>query len=297
MSRTAKPKLIVIVGPTASGKSELAVRLAKKFKGEIVSADSRQIYRGLNIATGKITKKEMAGIPHHLLDIADPKKQLTVFDFKKLAARAIKNITRRRKTPLVVGGTGFWIDTLVYNMKLPSIPPNPNLRKKLEKKSGGELLAILNKLDPERAKNIEQKNPRRLVRAIEIAQILGRVPKIRRYSPYQILWLGVSRPKETLQKRIHERLLKRMRAGMVKEAQGLKKQGLSWKRFYSLGLEYRFLADYLRGRLNKKEMLEKIERSDQQYARRQMVWFKRNKETHWIYKPKEAEILLKKFLT
>ena len=273
------------------------MRLAKKFNGEVISADSRQVYKGLDIGTGKITKKEMMGVPHHLLDIIGAQRQLTVVDFKKLADKAVKNIVRRGKTPLVVGGTGFWIDTLVYGMELPSVPPNPDLREKLEKKSADELLATLKKLDPERAKNIEQKNPRRLIRAIEIARALGRVPGIKRHFPYEVLWLGISRPKKILQKRIRERLLKRMRAGMIKEARNLKKQGLPWKRFYELGLEYRFLADYLRGRLSKKEVLARLEKAIQQYARRQMVWFKRNKKIHWVHKPKETEILTKKFLT
>lgn len=291
-----RPKIVVVVGPNASGKSNLAVKLSKKFKCEIISADSRQVYKGLDIGTGKITKKEMMSVPHHLLDIASPRCQLTVVDFKKIAAKAIKDIVRRGKTPMMVGGTGFWIDALVYNIELPAVPPNHKLRERLEKKSAGELLAMLKKLDPERAKNIEQKNPRRLIRAIEIAKVLGRVPKIKKRSPYRILWLGVSRPKNVFQKRIRERLLKRVRAGMVKEARNLKKQGLPWKRFYELGLEYRFLADYLRGRLNKKETLSQLEKAIRQYARRQMVWFKRNKDIHWVKKPKEAEILLKKFL-
>lgn len=292
-----KPKIVVIVGPNASGKSDFAVQIAQKFNGEIVSTDSRQIYKGLNIGTGKITKKEMMGIPHHLLDVASPRRRLTVINFKKLAAKAIKDIARRGKIPILVGGTGFWIDTLVHGFELPLVAPNLKLRKKLEKKSAGELMAILKKKDPKRAENIEQKNPRRLIRAIEIAKAIGRVPKVKKHSAYEVLWLGVSRPKKVLQKRICERLLKRIRAGMIQEARNLKKQGLPWKRFYELGLEYRFLADYLRGRLNKKEMLARLEKAIRQYARRQMVWFKRNKEIHWVRKPKETEILLKKFLT
>lgn len=291
-----KPKIIVIVGPNAAGKSSLAIKIAKKFHGEIISADSRQIYKDLNIGTGKITSKEMSGIPHHLLDITNPQYQLTVVDFKRIAAAAIENIIKRGKTPLVVGGTGFWIDALIHDLEFPTVPPNPKLRKKLAKKSVGELLVILKKLDPQRAENIEQKNPRRLIRAIEITQILGRVPKIKKYSPYQVLWLGLNWSKKVLQTKIHERLGQRMQAGMIKEARHLKKQGLPWKRFYELGLEYKFLADYLRGRLNKKEMLEKIERAVQQYARRQMVWFKRNKKIHWVRKLKEAHSLVKKFL-
>ena len=160
MSKTShKPKIIIIVGPNASGKSNLAVKIAKKNKGEIISADSRQIYKGLNIATGKIAKKEMAGIPHHLLDIAEPDRQFSVAEFKKEAQTAIEKIIKRGNIPIVVGGTGFWIDSLVYDLNLPSVPPDQNLRKKLVKKSAPQLLEILKKIDPRRAQNIEQKNP------------------------------------------------------------------------------------------------------------------------------------------
>ncbi len=289
-------KVIVIVGPNASGKSKLAVKLAKKFQGEIISADSRQVYQGLNIGTGKITEKEMAGVPHHLLDIADPQKRFSVVSFKKLAQEAINKIAKLGKTPIIVGGGGFWINALIYDLEIPNVPPNLNLRKKLEKKSAAQLLNLLKKIDPRRASTVEQKNPRRLIRAIEIAQTLGQVPNVKKNYPYKVLWLGIKWPKEILYKRIRERLWKRLQAGMIKEARDLRKQGLSWKRFYELGLEYKFLAEHLRGRLDKKEMAVKLEKAIQQYARRQMVWFKRNKSIHWIQKPKKAEILLKKFL-
>lgn len=291
-----KPKIIVIVGPNASGKSNLAVKIAKKIKGEIISADSRQIYKGLDVGTGKITKKEKEHIPHHLLNAADPKKQFVVSDFKILAQKTIKDIIQRGKIPIIAGGTGFWIDTLVYNFEFPAVPPHRKLRKRLEKKSATELLTILTTLDPERAKNIEQKNPRRLVRAIEIARRLGKVPKIKRDSPYRTLWLGIKWPKDILKKRIRVRLLRRLRAGLIAEAKRLKKQGLPWRRFYELGLEYRFLADYLRGKISKKKMVENLQKAIEDYARRQMVWFKRNPKIRWIKNQKEAESLTKVFL-
>ncbi len=170
----ANNKLIVILGPTASGKSELAVKLAKKFNGEIISADSRQVYKGLNIGTGKITKKEMKGIGHHLLDVASPKRKFTVAQFQKLAFKKIREIQRRGKTPFLVGGTGFYIQSVVDNISIPEVTPNWKLRKALEKKNTEELFSMLKKLDPARAKTIDSKNPRRLTRAIEIASAEGR---------------------------------------------------------------------------------------------------------------------------
>lgn len=195
-----KPKIIVILGPTASGKSDLAVVLAKKFDGEVISADSRQVYKGLDIGTGKITKKEMKGVPHHLLDVASPRRVFNASDFKDLAEKAIQKILKNKKVPIVCGGTGFYIDALFGDKQIPEVPPNLELRKELEQKTIGELFEILQKLDPERAENIDAKNPRRLVRAIEICEALGRVPPLRQDSAeqakYEVLKIGVAPLKE-----------------------------------------------------------------------------------------------------
>ncbi len=162
-------KLIVILGPTASGKSDLVVKLAKKFGGEIISADSRQVYKGLNIGSGKITKKEMQGVPHYLLDVANPKRRFTVAQYQKLAFKKIKEIQRRGNIPFLVGGTGFYIQSIVDRIVIPEVKPNWKLRKNLAQKTTDELFLMLKKLDSDRAKNIDAKNPRRLIRAIEIA--------------------------------------------------------------------------------------------------------------------------------
>lgn len=279
---TSKPKLIVICGPTATGKSDYAVTLAKKINGEIISADSRQVYKGLDIGAGKITKKEMRGTPHHLLDVVSPKKVFSVEQFQKLGKRAISDILKREKTPIICGGTGFYIDALVYESTFPSVPPNKKLRAQLEKESTEVLFALLQEKDPERAESIDSKNKVRLIRALEIVEAIGKVPTTKKESPYDIKWIGLDFPDDTLKERIHIRLLKRLKGGMIKEVENLHTQGLSWKRMRELGLEYRYLADYLTGKYTKEEMTSQLESAIWQYAKRQRTWFKRNKEIGWI---------------
>ena len=160
-----KERVLVIVGPTAAGKSKTAVRLAKRLDGEVISADSRQIYKGLDQSSGKITEEEMKGVPHHLLSLADPKKQFSVAEYKKLAERKIKEIVARGHMPIICGGTGFYIDAVTKGLVLPAVPPDKALRKKLALLDAGQLLKVLKKLDPERAKSIDPKNKVRLIRA------------------------------------------------------------------------------------------------------------------------------------
>ncbi len=300
-----KGKIVIITGPTATGKSGLAVELAKKFNGEIISADSRQVYKGLNIGTGKITKREMQGVPHYLLDVANPKRRFTVAEYKKLSERVLSYMIVRNKLPIVVGGTGFYIEALVDDLNLPEVPPNLGSREKLEKKSTEELFKILQKLDPKRAKNIDYKNPRRLIRAIEIAKHLGKVPElsytlnpVRQLADYTPLFIGLDLPDKKLKEKIKKRLEERIKAGMIAEAKKLHKNGLSYKRMRELGLEYKFLAKYLKDELKRDEMIEKLNTAIWQYAKRQRTWFKRDKRILW-FKPtdqKKIEREVKKFL-
>lgn len=282
-----KPKIIVILGPTASGKSDIAVRLARKFKNEIISADSRQVYKGLNIGTGKITKKEMWGVKHHLLDVTNIKKRFTVSDYKKLAEKAMGEIFDKNKTPIVCGGTGFYIDVLLGEKQIPEVPPNLALRKKLERKNATQLFAILQKIDPQRAANIDAKNPRRLVRAIEIAKTIGKTPKHEvRNKKYEALKIGI-RPKEKeIKERIYKRLIARIKKGMVEEAKKLHKRGLSWKRMTELGLEYKHLALLLQKKISRKEFIKQLDSAIWHYAKRQITWWKRDQNIHW-FKPNE----------
>ncbi len=284
-----QPKIIVIVGPTASGKISYSIKLAKKIDGEIISADSRQVYKGLDIGTGKVTKKEMAGIPHHLLDVANPKKVFTVADFKRLANKKIAEIIKRGKTPMIVGGTGFYIQAIVDDLVLPEVPPNKKLRAKLKNLTTVELFRIIKRLDPVRAKNIDSKNPRRLIRAIEIAKALGKVPhqnfnvqNLGKQALYDFEIIGIKIKQEELNKKIHTRLLDRLKQGMIAEVRNLHNEGLSWKRMEELGLEYRYLARFLRNKISKQEMLEQLEREIIRYSKRQMTWFKRDKRIRWL---------------
>jgi len=279
----SKRKIIVILGPTASGKSALAVKMAKKINGEIISADSRQVYKGLDIGAGKITKKEMGGIPHYCLDIVSPKKIFTVVDFKKCADKAIEEIFAKNKTPIIVGGTGLYIQAIVDNIVLPEVKPNWKLRKELEKKTTEEMFKMLKKLDPERAKNIDAKNPRRLIRAIEIAKALGKIPNLAVKPPsWEFLQIGLKLPDEILKKNIEKRIKKMLKGGLVAEMKKLRKSGLSWKRIYELGFEYKYPALFLRREISKDEMLSKMLIENRQYAKRQMTWFKRDKRIKWI---------------
>ena len=349
-------KLIVILGPTSSGKSDLAVRIAREFNGEIISADSRQVYKGMDIGSGKITKKEMQNIPHHLLDVASPKKRFTVAQFQKLAFKAIEKIQRKNKIPVLCGGTGLYIQSIVDGLVFPEVPPDAKLRAKLEKLKTEKLFIKLQKLDPRRAKNIDCRNRRRLIRALEIIIKTGKPVSSVTSTPYSVipalcpskafsdggeagiqnigknkrvhldprfhgdntkinfLQLGIGQPKEKLKKLIKKRLLKRLKQGMVAEVMRLRKQGVSWKRLEEFGLEYRAVAQYLQkktlrpalrqmlrqgeqaqGKLFRQEMINKIQKESEQYAKRQMTWFKRDKRIRWVKNYKKAIKLVKIF--
>ncbi len=276
-----KTKVVVITGPTAVGKSDYAVDYAIKNNGEVISADSRQVYTGLNIGTGKITQDEMRGITHHLLDVVSPTEKFNVGKYKILAQKAITEISARGKLPIICGGTGFYIDAVVKNISYPHVPHDEKLQKELEEKSTTELFQILNNLDHEYAKglnNSERNNTHRLVRAIEIAKALGKIPKVEKLeSPYDVEWIVLDLPKEELRERINKRLIKRLENGMIEEVENLHKNGLSWERMEELGLEYRYISRFLRGLITKEEMIEQLKNKIWHYAKSQVAWFKRGK--------------------
>jgi tRNA dimethylallyltransferase len=286
-------KVLVIVGPTASGKSALGVELARRFNGEVISADSRQVYRGLDIGTGKITKREMKGIPHHLLDVASPRKAFSAGDFAKMAQAAIREIARRGKLPIVVGGTGFYIDALFGRITLPEVAPDAKLRARLSRKTAPQLFAMLKKADPRRAKAMdtpsERNNKVRLIRALEIAAARGSTTTHPR-GPlgYEALWIGVERGDAELRTRINKRLKERLKKGMVKEAVRLHAEGLSYKRMRELGLEYRSLARFLQKEITREQLETELRGDIRRYARKQRSYWKRNKDIRW-FDPKQTK--------
>lgn len=287
------PKIITVVGPTSSGKSDVAVLIAKKIGGEIISADSRQVYKGMNIGTGKVTKKEMSGVPHYLLDVASPKKVFTVADFQKLANKAIEKILAKGKIPVLCGGTGFYIRAIIDDLEIPDVPPNKKLRKELAGKTADELFAILKKLDKRRAGEIDRHNPVRLIRAIEIAKTLGRVPPLQnKETKYELLEIGLNPGQKVLNERIKTRLLKRIKAGMFGEIKKLHKAGVPWSRMEDMGLEYRYVSRCLQGLIKKDEMITELNKEIEKYAKRQMTWFRKDKRVKW-FKPNQIEKILR----
>ena len=315
-------KIIVIIGPTASGKSDLGIKLALRLNSgqakkygingaEIISADSRQVYRGMDIGTGKVTKKEQKIVKHHLLDITSPKNQFTASDFKKLGEKALSDIARRSKLPIIVGGTGFYVDVLLGQMQIAQVPPNKQLRAKLEKQSAEQLYSQLLTMDHRRAQKIDRYNKRRLVRALEIAMATKKIiPKnkavlqyfhdrgsiVIQNNLYNILFIGIKLSRKKLEKRIKFRLDQRLKQGMVEEVKNLIKNGVGHNRLQKFGLEYKWLSLYLQNKISREEMRENLYRDIIRYSKRQMTWFKRNKEICWLKSQEEAKRAISTFL-
>ena len=284
-------KIIVLIGPTASGKSSLAVALAIKIGGEIISADSRQVYRGLDIGSGKIQKSEMKGVRHHLLDIASPKRVYSASDFVRDGRTAIADIQKRGKIPIICGGTGFYIDVLLGRISLPQVDADPILRAALENKSVTQLFTLLKKKDPVRAVQMdtssERNNKVRLIRALEVAvsnKKHSKIPSI----PGEVQWLGISYAQKKLDTRIIKRLKSRLKSGMVAEAQRLHVAGLSYKRMESLGLEYRSLSRFLRCIITQAELESELLHDIRAYSKRQITYWRRNQHITWLPAPVTA---------
>jgi len=289
-------KLVVLLGPTAAGKSRLAVKLARRFQGEIVSADSRQIYQGLDIGTGKITAGEMEGIPHYLLGIVSPKEQFDVVQYQEKAYQAIEAILQRNHLPFLIGGSPFYLDAVIKGWQFPWAKADPDLRKKLVRQPLEKLLKVLADLDPLYFQKAEKTNKRRIIRAIEIASQLGRVPPRESYPRFQTLILGLQVPFPQLKEQIAQRQEKLFRQGIVEEVANLRRQGLSWKRLEEFGLEYQWVSSYLQGKETEGEMKKKLQRAVEKFAKRQLTWFKKNPNIHWVQQAGEAQSLIQQFL-
>lgn len=279
-------KLVVVLGPTASGKSALGIVLAQRFRGEIVSADSRQVYRGLDIGSAKVTPEEQALVPHYLLDVADPQEVYTVAQFQKDATAAITTILERDHQPFLVGGSPHYIQSVVDHLDIPHVPPQPALRAELEARPLDDLLKQLEELDPQSAATIDRHNPRRVIRALEVCIISG-IPFSQQRgiaAPlYHSLLLGIQWPRDVLYKRIDERVDERMQQGMVQEVRDLLEQGVSYERLEAFGLEYRFIARWLRGEFpSEAEMVQRLKYAIHDFTRRQLTWFRRDKRIVWV---------------
>jgi len=293
----SKPKVITIVGPTASGKTTLSIEIAKQFNGEVISADSRQVYKGMDIGTGKVTQAEMGNIPHHLLDIADPTEVYTGADFKRDATVALDDIVKRDRLPIIAGGTFFYIELLRNHLQSAPVPPNPALREALEKLTTETLFQTLQEKDSVRAAAIDKHNRRRLIRALEIIDTLGTVPPTTEAeSSYDWLLIGIDISKEQLHQNIHTRLHTRLENGMIEEVVELHKNGVTYERLDSFGLEYRYIARYLQNQITHEEMVTEIENKSRQYAKRQMSWLKRDKSVEWV-KPESIESIFQLITT
>ena len=274
------PKVVAVVGTNASGKSALGVELAKRYGAEIISADSRQVFRGLDLGSGKITPEEMQGVPHHLIDVREPNEFFSMADFQRMSYAAIDGILARGRLPMIVGGTGLYVDSVLDGYLLSDREPDLAYRAELEKLTTPQLYDMLLTLVPDA--QVDRNNRNRVMRMIERIHdgddaVPGKEPR------YRSLRLGVSWPREVLSQRIDERLKMRVEQGMIEEVQGLMDRGATKEFLLGLGLEYRFITQYLTGAIpDRDEMLRLLAIAIKQFAKRQMTWFRRNPDIVWL---------------
>ncbi len=276
----SKPKIVAVVGTNASGKSALGIRLAKQFEGEIISADSRQVFRGLDLGSGKVTTEEMQGVPHYLIDVREPGEFFSMADFQKMSYEKIDEIRARKHLPMIVGGTGLYVDSVLDGYQLSDQEPDLAYRAELEKLTTPALYAKLVTLVPD--VNVEKNNRNRVMRMLErIHDGDNAVPS--KQARYDSLRLGVSWERDVLAKRIDERIRMRLEQGMIEEVQGLLDSGVSRDFLLGLGLEYRYITQYLIGEIpDRDDMLAQLAHAIKKFAKRQMTWFRRNPDIIWL---------------
>jgi len=299
-----KNKLIVILGHTASGKTDWAIRLAQRFNGEIISADSRQIYRGMDIGTAK--PLDIKGIPHHLIDIINPDEDFSVAQYKKLARDSIEDINQRGKIPFLAGGTGLYIQSVIDNLDIPKVVPSKALRRKLEEKSAQELFEDLKRIDKKTAEIIDSKNKRRLIRALEVKLLSGIsfVSAKKIGEPlFDTLQIGIKISREKLYRNIDKRVGEQIEQGLETEVKNIYNELLNklpeeriWQLPSMSGICYQEFKEYFESKIDLAEVVKLIKLHNRQYARRQITWFKRDRRIHWLEKLEEAEKLIKEFL-
>jgi tRNA dimethylallyltransferase len=289
-------RLIAIVGPTAVGKSVLAIRLAQVFDGEIVSADSRQVYRYVDIGTAKPSHEERALVPHHLIDVVDPDQDFSLALYQEMAYRAVEDINERGKLPLLVGGSGLYVQTVIGGFSIPQVAPDPELRQRLEEKAAGEgyvaLYRELEQVDADAARKIDPRNVRRVIRALEVCHTAG-LPfsQLRSSEPlFQTLVIGLTTAREDLYRRIDDRVDSMIERGLVEEVQALLKRGYSLDLPSLSGLGYKQIGDYLQGEVELDMVVQRIKHETHRFARHQYAWFRlRDEKIHWFDVRDETE--------
>ena len=292
MDAEAKIPLVVVAGPTASGKTEAAIRICQWFDGEVVSADSMQIYKYLSVGTAKPDEAEKEGIPHHMMDFLEPSQPFSVAEYVQKAKESIADIHSRGKLPVVVGGTGLYIDSLVSNIQFSESDNDPELREQLQhyaaEKGNEALWQLLNEKDPEAAANIHPNNVGRVIRAIEMIEMTGKTKtqqleeSRREPSPYDVLYLAINyRDRQTLYDRINLRVHIMLEHGLEEEARWLMEHGYAPTAAQAIG--YKEMFGYLQGEETLEQAIEKIQQGSRRYAKRQITWFRRNENVHWLY--------------
>lgn len=287
-----KKKVIAVVGPTASGKTAFAVDLANKINGEIISADSRLVYRGFDIGTAKPTKAEMQEIPHYMIDIVEPECDYTAALYAREASKIIDSIISRGKTPIVAGGTGLYFRLLLENYVMPEVEPNYDLRKELEKYSSEDLHNMLSGLDAESAAKIYSTDKKKLIRALEIVKTLGKpiseVRGVSDESDYEVEWIGLNFPREELYDRINRRVDVMIDMGLVEETKNLlKKHGNISNIINTIG--YREITKYLSAEMSLEEAKNLLKQNTRNYAKRQLTWFRKNSAIKWNVYPEKLK--------
>jgi len=304
MSGTGKkalPRVVCVVGPTSAGKTDLGLKLSESFGGEVINADSRQIFKGFDIGTGKPPGKSgryegqrafmVQGVPHYLMDFLDPEKMFTVTEWRDKAMKAVRGISKRNQVPLVVGGTGLYIKALVDNYAFPRIPPQPALRAAYEKKPLSELVDLLLKLDSDASQAVDLKNPRRVIRALEVATFSGKpFTKQKKLGKPLVdaLQVGIKRPREELYARIDKSIDNMLKEGWIEEIRKAQTKGVSESAPAMTSIGYRELLKYLKGDESLERAVELTKRSVHRYAKRQETWFKRDKRIMWFKESDEA---------
>lgn len=309
MKKNDKPKLIVIVGPTACGKTNWSLRLAKKINGEIISADSRQIYTKMNIGTAKEPGEWrwngfrrtyfVDDVPHHMIDFLDPGKNFTAAHFRDKAVKYAKLSYKNKRQPIVVGGTGLYISSLTDNLQIPRIAPNKKLRASLDEKSIDELFELLKNIDPESAKKIDKNNKRRVIRALEVSILSGEPfsrQQLRGESLFEVLKIGIEVERAELYSRIHARVDSMIEKGLLDEVKKLLHKRYHWDLPSMSSIGYRQFKEYFDGEQTLEQVVFWIKKETKNYAKRQLTWFRRDKEIKWVDSYDKAEKIIEDFL-